>query len=62
MRKFYVVEAKGTPNRSIWSYDVGANGTVSNKTKLIEAADQGSLDGFRVDRDATNFKTQGDGV
>ncbi|HKX44483.1 MAG TPA: SMP-30/gluconolactonase/LRE family protein [Burkholderiaceae bacterium] len=49
--KLYVVEWKGTPNRSIWSYDVGPNGTVSNKTKLIDAADQGSLDGFRVDRD-----------
>jgi len=51
-KKLYVVEWKGTPNRSIWSYDVGADGTsLSNKTKLIDAADQGSLDGFRVDRD-----------
>lgn len=49
--KLYVVEWKGTPNRSIWSYDVQADGTVSNKTKLIDAADQGALDGFRVDRD-----------
>jgi gluconolactonase len=46
-----VVEWKGTPNRSIWSYDVGADGARSNKTKLIDAADQGALDGFRVDRD-----------
>jgi gluconolactonase len=50
-KKLYVVEWKGTPNRSIWSYDVGADGTVSNKVKLVDAADQGSLDGFRVDRD-----------
>ncbi|HEU5295832.1 MAG TPA: SMP-30/gluconolactonase/LRE family protein [Burkholderiaceae bacterium] len=51
-KKLYVVEWKGTPNRSIWSYDVGADGaSLSNKTKLIDAADQGSLDGFRVDRD-----------
>ncbi len=51
-KKLYVVEWKGTPNRSIWSYDVGADGTsLTNKTKLIDAADQGSLDGFRVDRD-----------
>ena len=49
--KLYVVEWKGTPNRSIWSYDVAADGTLSNKTKLIDAADQGALDGFRVDRD-----------
>ena len=51
-KKLYVVEWKGTPNRSIWSYDVGADGmSLSNKTKLIDAADQGALDGFRVDRD-----------
>jgi gluconolactonase len=49
--KLYVVEWKGTPHRSIWSYDVHADGTVGNKTKLIDAADQGALDGFRVDRD-----------
>ena len=49
--KLYVVEWKGTPNRSIWSYDVKADGTVANKSKLIDAADQGALDGFRVDRD-----------
>ena len=51
-KKLDVVEWKGTPNRSIWSYDVGADGvSLSNKTKLIDAADQGALDGFRVDRD-----------
>src|SRR6476620_1617946 len=26
-KKLYVIEWKGTPNRSIWSYDVGADGT-----------------------------------
>jgi gluconolactonase len=50
-KKLYVVEWKGTPNRSIWSYNVNADGTVGNKAKLIDAADQGALDGFRVDRD-----------
>ena len=49
--KLYVIEWKGTPNRSLWSWDVNADGTVANKTKLIDAADQGALDGFRVDRD-----------
>ena len=49
-KKLYVVEWRGTPNRSIWSYDV-EGATLSNKTKLIDAADQGALDGFRVDRD-----------
>jgi gluconolactonase len=50
-KKLYVIEAKGTPYRSIWSYDVNADGTVSGKAKFIEAPDEGSLDGFRVDRD-----------
>ncbi len=50
-KKLYVVEWKGTPNRSIWSYDVAADGTLANKTKFYDAADQGALDGFRVDRD-----------
>ncbi|MFC4165893.1 SMP-30/gluconolactonase/LRE family protein [Teichococcus aestuarii] len=49
--KLYVVEWKGTPNRSIWRYDVQADGRVANKTKFIDAADQGALDGFKVDRD-----------
>lgn len=50
-KKLYVVEWKGTPNRSIWAYDVGADGSVANKSKLIDAADFGALDGFKVDRD-----------
>ena len=50
-KKLYVVEWRSTPNRSLWSYDVADDGTVANKTKLIDAADQGALDGFCVDRD-----------
>jgi len=50
-KKLYVVEWRGTPNRSIWAWDVAADGSLSNKTKLIDAADQGALDGFKVDRD-----------
>src|SRR3954452_235325 len=50
-KKLYVVEWKGTPNRSIWGYDVNADGTLGTKTKVISADDQGALDGFRVDRD-----------
>lgn len=50
--KLYVVEWKGTPHRSLWSYDVSADGqSVSNKSKLIDADGPGALDGFRVDRD-----------
>lgn len=51
-KKLYVVEWKGTPNRSLWSYDVGVDGvSLSNKTKLVDASDHGALDGFKVDRD-----------
>lgn len=50
-KKLYVVEWKGTPNRSIWSFDVNSDNSLSNKTKLIDAADFGALDGFKVDRD-----------
>jgi gluconolactonase len=49
-KKLYVVEWKGTPNRSIWSYDVNSDNTLSNKTKLIDGGNA-SLDGFKVDRD-----------
>lgn len=51
-RKLYVVEWKGTPHRSIWSYDVAADGMgVGNKTKLVDADGPGALDGLKVDRD-----------
>lgn len=50
-KKLYVVEWKGTPSRSIWSYDIAPDGTASNKTKLIDANGAGALDGFRVDKD-----------
>ena len=48
-KKLYVVEWKGTPNRSIWGYDVAADSSLSNKTKVVDANGPGSLDGFRVD-------------
>jgi len=50
-KKLYVVEWKGTPNRSIWGYDVAADGSLTGKTKVIDANGPGSLDGFRVDAD-----------
>jgi gluconolactonase len=50
-KRLYVVEWKGTPNRSIWSFDVNDDGTVTNKVKLIDAGGPGAFDGFRVDRD-----------
>jgi gluconolactonase len=50
-KRLYVVEWKGTPNRSIWSFDISGEGKASNKTKLVDAADFGALDGFKVDKD-----------
>lgn len=50
-KKLYVVEWKGTPNRSIWGYDVAADGGLTGKTKVVDANGPGSLDGFRVDTD-----------
>jgi len=50
-KKLYVVEWKGTPSRSIWAYDIAADGSASNKIKLIDANGPGALDGFKVDRD-----------
>jgi len=50
-KKLYVIEWRNSPWRSVWSFDVNADGTVSNKTKLIDADGPGAFDGFRVDRD-----------
>ena len=50
-KKLYVIEWRNSPWRSVWSFDVNADGTLSNKTKLIDADGPGAFDGFRVDRD-----------
>jgi len=50
-RKLYVVGRNPAPARSLFSYDVGADGTLSNRVKLIDATDFAALDGFRVDRE-----------
>ncbi|OIQ74506.1 gluconolactonase precursor [mine drainage metagenome] len=51
-KKLYIVESRAQPNRLIWAYDVGADGsTLSNKTKLIDANGAGAIDGIKVDTD-----------
>ena len=50
-KKLYVVESRAQPNRLIWSYDVNANGTVSNKIKFVDANGPGGFDGIKVDMD-----------
>ena len=50
-KKLYVVEGRAQPNRLIWSYDVAANGAVSNKTRVVDANGPGAIDGIKVDMD-----------
>ena len=50
-KKLYVVEGRAQPNRLIWSYDVAANGAISNKTKVVDANGPGAIDGIKVDMD-----------
>jgi gluconolactonase len=50
-KKLYIIESRAQPSRLVWSYDVGSDGSVSNKTKLVDANGAGALDGLRVDVD-----------
>jgi gluconolactonase len=50
-KKLYLVEARAQPSRIIWGFDVGADGSLSNKTKVVDANGPGSIDGFKVDTD-----------
>ena len=47
----YVVESRGKPNRKIFAYDVGADGSLANKRLYIDAQGAGALDGIAVDVD-----------
>jgi gluconolactonase len=47
----YVVESRATPNRLVWAYDVGGNGTLANKRVALDAGAHGAFDGIKVDRD-----------
>lgn len=47
----YVVDCGRTPYRCIWRFAVQPNGSLANKTLLVEANDYGAMDGFRVDMD-----------
>ena len=49
--KLHVVESRAEPSRKIWSYDVDANGGLSNKTLLIDADGLGAIDGIKCDVD-----------
>jgi len=47
--ELYVVESRAEPHRRLWAYRVGANGALSNKRLVIDAADGGALDGIAID-------------
>ena len=47
--ELYVVESRAEPNRRLWAWRVGANGALSNKRPVIDAADGGALDGIAID-------------
>lgn len=53
-KRLFIIESRATPSRVIWGYDVAADGTLSNKTKAVDANGPGSLDGFRIDTEG-NF-------
>ena len=50
-KKLYIAESRATPNRVIAAFDVGADGSISNRTVIVDANGPGSIDGFRVDTD-----------
>ncbi|MEO8280632.1 MAG: SMP-30/gluconolactonase/LRE family protein [Ideonella sp.] len=45
----YVVESRAEPHRLIWAWDVGADGSLSNKRMAIDADGLGAFDGIKVD-------------
>ena len=47
----YVVESRHQPNRVIWAYDVGADGTLSGKRIVVDAQGPGAIDGIKCDED-----------
>lgn len=49
--KLHVVESRAEPSRKIWSYNVGEEGGLSNKTLLIDANGVGAIDGIKCDVD-----------
>ena len=47
----YIVEGRAKPDRLVWAFTVGANGSLSNKKKHITALNYGALDGIKCDKD-----------
>ena len=47
--ELYVVESRAEPHRKLWAYRAGADGALTNKRLVIDAADGGALDGIAID-------------
>jgi len=47
--ELYVIESRAEPHRRLWAYRVGANGALTNKRLVVDAADGGALDGMAID-------------
>ena len=47
--ELYVVESRAEPHRRLWAYRVSADGNLTHKRQVIDAADGGALDGIAVD-------------
>jgi gluconolactonase len=50
-KRIFIVEARATPNRLVWAYDVAADGSLSNKKVHIDANGPGSIDGIKCDEE-----------
>ena len=50
-KRIFIVEARAQPNRLVWAYDVGADGSLSNKKVHIDANGPGSIDGIKCDEE-----------
>jgi gluconolactonase len=48
-KRLYIVESRARPHRLVWAYDVGPDGTLSNKRVHIDAQGPGALDGIACD-------------
>jgi gluconolactonase len=47
----YVVDSRSKPHRTIWAWDVGPSGRLTNKRLFIDAGGPGAFDGMAVDTD-----------
>lgn len=50
-KRLYVIESRAQPHRLVWAYDVAPDGSLANKSKLIDANGPGALDGIKCDVD-----------